>query len=226
MEQIADRDGATSALSLRTAGGHRPTAYFVVKRLGDLVAAPLLLVVLSPLLLAIALAILIDSGLPIIYRSERLGRYGKVIVVYKFRTMRDGSHHHLTELLTNEERRLEFEVTRKLKDDPRRTRVGTLLRKTSLDELPQLFNVMIGDMSLIGPRPMSRSELEGRPEREEILSIRPGITGLWQVNGRSDRTFTERMSLETRYVRHQGFVLDFKILVLTVKAVLTGRGAY
>ena len=187
----------------------------------------MLLVVLSPVLLVIGVATFFDSGLPIVYRSQRLGHHGRLIVVYKFRTMRDGSHHHLSELLSaNEERRLEYDVSRKLRHDPRRTRVGTFLRKTSLDELPQLWNVVRGEMSLIGPRPYFRDELAGRLEADEILMVRPGITGLWQVNGRSDRTFEERLSLERRYVHRRGFVLDFKILVLTVRAVFTGRGAY
>jgi lipopolysaccharide/colanic/teichoic acid biosynthesis glycosyltransferase len=185
------------------------------------------LVILAPVMLAIALAILLDSGLPIIYRSQRLGRYGAPIVVLKFRTMRDGSHHHLAELLTaDEERRLEYHVNRKLRNDPRRTRVGGFLRRTSLDELPQLWNVLRGEMSLVGPRPYFPDELVARPESIELLSVRPGITGLWQVNGRSNRTFAERISLEVRYVRRRGPVLDFKILVLTARAVLTGRGAY
>lgn len=202
-------------------------AYFFAKRLLDLVGAAILLVVLLPVMIGIGLAIALDSGLPIIYRSQRMGRYGQPITVLKFRTMRDGSHHHLTELLTaNEERRLEYQVNRKLRDDPRRTRVGTFLRRTSLDELPQLLNVLFGQMSLVGPRPYFPDELVNRPEAIDLLSVRPGITGLWQVNGRSDRTFEERVSLESRYVRARGFVLDFKILVLTLRAVLSGRGAY
>ena len=178
-------------------------------------------------MLVIAVATAVDSGLPILYRSRRIGRGGQPIVVLKFRTMRDGSHHHLAELLTaNEERQLEYLVNRKLREDPRRTRVGAFLRKTSLDELPQLWNVLRGDMSLIGPRPYFPDELLDRPEAGEILSVRPGITGLWQVNGRSDRTFEERLSLEVRYVRQRSLILDLKILVLTVRAVVTGRGAY
>jgi lipopolysaccharide/colanic/teichoic acid biosynthesis glycosyltransferase len=221
LDQTVLREAAAPSSSL----GH--LAYRTVKRAVDIVGSAVLLVVLSPVLLAISVATFVDSGLPIIYRSRRLGHHGRSIIVYKFRTMRDGSHHHLSELLSaNEERRLEYHVNKKLRDDPRRTRVGTFLRKTSLDELPQLWNVVRGEMSLIGPRPYFPDELAGRLEADEILMVRPGITGLWQVNGRSDRTFEERLSLERRYVRRRGFVLDFKILVLTVRAVLTGRGAY
>jgi undecaprenyl-phosphate galactose phosphotransferase len=202
-------------------------AYASAKRVFDLVGASVMMVVLLPITLGIAVATALDSGLPIIYRSRRVGRYGQPITVLKFRTMRDGSHQHLTELLTaNEERRLEYQVNRKLRDDPRRTRVGGFLRRTSLDELPQLLNVLAGDMSLVGPRPYFADELLGRPEAVELVSVRPGITGLWQVNGRSDRTFEERVNLDTRYIRARGIVLDLKIMALTVKAVISGRGAY
>jgi lipopolysaccharide/colanic/teichoic acid biosynthesis glycosyltransferase len=201
--------------------------YGVVRRLFDLLSSASLTIVFAPVMLLIGLATLVDSGMPIIYRSTRLGRHGRPIIVLKFRTMKDGGHHHLTELLTtDEELRLEYFVKRKLREDPRRTRVGTFLRKTSLDELPQLWNVLRGEMSLIGPRPYFPHELEGRPEAAELLSVRPGMTGLWQVNGRSDRTFEERLSLETIYVRRRGLILDLKILALTVRAVLSGRGAY
>ncbi|HET7646597.1 MAG TPA: sugar transferase, partial [Candidatus Limnocylindria bacterium] len=125
-----------------------------------------------------------------------------------------------------EERRLEYGVNRKLRDDPRRTRVGIFLRRTSLDELPQLVNVLFGQMSLIGPRPYFIDELRGRPEADVLLRVRPGITGLWQVNGRSDRTFEERIRLETEYVQRRGWGLDATIAVRTIGAVISGRGAY
>jgi lipopolysaccharide/colanic/teichoic acid biosynthesis glycosyltransferase len=164
---------------------------------------------------------------PIIYLSQRIGRYGQPITVLKFRTMRDGSHHHLRELLTaDEELRMEYGVSRKLRVDPRRTRVGTFLRRTSLDELPQLLNVLFGEMSLVGPRPYFPGELVGRPEADEILRVRPGITGLWQVSGRSDRSFEERLGFDVDYVRRRGLRLDTSIVVRTFSAVVSGRGAY
>jgi len=202
-------------------------AYWFAKRLVDLMASALLLVVLSPIFLLIAVAIWFDSGLPIIYRCQRIGRYGQPITVLKFRTMRDGSHHHLEELLTvDEERRLEYGERRKLRTDPRRTRVGAVLRRASLDELPQLVNVLSGEMSLIGPRPYFPGELAGRHEAELILGVRPGITGLWQVSGRSDRTFEERLSFDVDYVSRRGFALDASILARTLSAVISGKGAY
>jgi lipopolysaccharide/colanic/teichoic acid biosynthesis glycosyltransferase len=186
-----------------------------------------LLILSSPVMALIVLLIWLDSGLPIIFRSRRLGEHGRPITVYKFRTMRDGSHHHLVQMLTaDEELALEYNVNRKLRRDPRRTRVGTFLRRTSLDELPQLLNVLRGEMSIIGPRPYFADELVGLPEAREILSVRPGITGLWQVNGRSDRPFADRVKLDLAYVRQRGLLLDLKIMLLTVRAVVSGRGAY
>lgn len=210
------------------AGTSLPDAlYSISKRLIDAVAATFLLVVLSPVLLIVAAAVYLDSGLPIVYRCERLGRYGEPIQVLKFRTMADGSHCHLEELLSvDEERRLEYGVNRKVRHDPRRTRVGPFLRRASLDELPQLLNVITGEMSLIGPRPYFADELRGRAEATQLLSVRPGITGLWQVNGRSDRTFEERIELDVDYVRRRGLWLDGQIAFRTVRAVATGRGAY
>lgn len=201
--------------------------YWFAKRFVDIVGSLILLILLSPVFLLIALATLVDTGLPIIYRCQRIGRYGRPITVLKFRTMRDGSHHHLEELLSvDEEMRLEYVERRKLREDPRRTRVGVLLRRASLDELPQLVNVLAGEMSLIGPRPYIPGELTGRAEAEPILSVRPGITGLWQVSGRNDRTFDERLAFDADYVSRRGFGLDAWILARTLSAVISGKGAY
>ncbi|HEX6128513.1 MAG TPA: sugar transferase [Candidatus Limnocylindria bacterium] len=222
MEQISQQRAATPRqVSLRQ------LLYWFTKRLFDIFGSAVLLLILTPILVAIAFATWVDSGLPIIYKCQRMGRFGRPIVVLKFRTMLDGSHHHLEELLSvDEEKRLEYGARRKLRDDPRRTRVGAVLRRLSLDELPQLVNVLAGEMSLIGPRPYFPGELEGRPEADTILRVRPGITGLWQVNGRSDRTFEERVAFDVEYVKRRGFVLDLSIIARTVGAVLTGRGAY
>ncbi len=221
LEQLTPR---TAAVRQATFG---QLLYYFTKRIVDIVGGSLLLVVLSPVILTIGLAIWLDDGLPIIYRCQRLGRYGQAITVFKFRTMRDGSHRHLEELLTvDEERRLEYGINRKLKNDPRRTRIGGFLRRASLDELPQLWNVARGDMSIIGPRPYFADELRGRPEAIEVLSVRPGITGLWQVNGRSELSFEERLALEVDYVRRRGFGLDAEIVLRTAGAVVSGRGAY
>ena len=222
MEQISQQ----RAVSARPAS-LRQLLYWFTKRLFDIFGSAVLLLILFPFLLIIAFATWVDSGLPIIYKCQRMGRFGRHIVVLKFRTMRDGSHHHLEELLSvDEEKRLEYGARRKLRNDPRRTRVGAVLRRLSLDELPQLVNVLAGEMSLIGPRPYFPGELAGRAEADEILRVRPGITGLWQVNGRSDRTFEERVELDVQYVRNRGFGMDLSILVRTIGAVLGGKGAY
>jgi exopolysaccharide production protein ExoY len=202
-------------------------AYLLLKHTFDTVAAAVLLVVLSPVMLLVALAIVLDTGLPVIYRCERVGRFGRPFTILKFRTMRDGTHHHLEELLSvDEERRMEWAETKKLRDDPRRTRVGLLLRRWSLDELPQLANVLVGQMSLIGPRPVTAEEWDGRPEAADVLALRPGLSGLWQVSGRSELDFETRMALEMTYVRNAGFKLDLQIALRTILAVLSGKGAY
>jgi lipopolysaccharide/colanic/teichoic acid biosynthesis glycosyltransferase len=205
----------------------RPRAYEAVKQFMDTAGAAVLLLVAAPLLAIIGIAIVADSGFPVIYGGQRLGRNGRPITVLKFRTMSDGAHHHLEELLSvDEERRMEYLLNRKLKDDPRVTRVGAVLRRTSLDELPQLWNVVTGSMSLVGPRPYFEDELADRKEAGLLLSVRPGITGLWQVNGRSDRTFAERLEIEVTYVRHRRLGLDLSIMARTLGAVISGRGAY
>ncbi|HEX2194612.1 MAG TPA: sugar transferase [Candidatus Limnocylindria bacterium] len=216
----------------RAASTRRPArlgrfVYWYGKRILDIVGSAFLLAILSPVFLVIAAAIVLDDGLPILYKCQRMGRFGRPITVLKFRTMHDGSHHHLEELLSvDEEKRLEYGERRKLRDDPRRTSVGRFLRRLSLDELPQLVNVLAGEMSIVGPRPYFPGELEGRSEADAILSVRPGITGLWQVNGRSDTTFEQRVAYDLDYVRHRGFGLDLRIVLRTLGVVVSGRGAY
>jgi len=198
-----------------------------IKRLTDIGLSVVMLVLLSPVMALIGVVIAVDSGLPILYRCERLGRGGRTISMLKFRTMHDGSHHHLADLLANDdELRLEYERQRKLRRDPRRTRVGRILRRTSLDELPQLWNIVVGDMSMVGPRPYLIHELDGRAERDALLSVRPGLTGLWQISGRSDRTFEERVRIETAYVQAGSLWLDLRIMARTLGAVVRGQGAY
>jgi exopolysaccharide production protein ExoY len=223
-EGLLERTGLYPVASRRAASSG---AYAAARRVVDVIGSFVLLVVLSPVLLVIGVAIALDSGIPIIYRCERVGRHGRRITVLKFRTMRNGSHHHLADLLSADEMRaLEYSQNRKLKNDPRRTRVGSFLRRSSLDELPQLLNVLAGDMSLIGPRPYFADELLHRVEAPEILSVRPGITGLWQTKGRSDRTFEERIAYDLDYVRGAGVRMDAQIVARTLSAVFSGRGAY
>lgn len=200
--------------------------YQCLKRMCDLLFSLVAVVVLSPVLLIIAIAVVAEDGFPIFYRAKRVGLHGKPIVVYKFRSMKNNAD-RLEEMLSPEEL-AEYKKNFKLEKDPRITRVGAILRKTSLDELPQLFNIISGKLSLVGPRPVLQEETElyGK-DRDLLLSCKPGLTGLWQARGRSNVTYTDgaRQALELQYVRERGFLLDIKILFWTVGAVVRMDGA-
>lgn len=205
---------------------HKKPVYEAVKRIFDLLVSLAAVIVLSPVLLAIALAIRIEDGGPVLYKAQRVGRYGKPVTVYKFRSMRLHAD-RLEDMLTPEEL-AEYHKNYKLTNDPRVTKVGALLRKTSLDELPQLFNILMGQLSLVGPRPVLQEETElYGDKRRLLLSCKPGLTGLWQSRGRSNVTYENgrRQEMELRYVRERSLWLDFKILLWTVKAVVRMDGA-
>jgi undecaprenyl-phosphate galactose phosphotransferase len=198
-----------------------------VKRLVDIVGALAIGVLSSPVLLLIVAAMWCEGG-PIIYRHRRIGRGGAPFECLKFRTMLPNADQVLRDLLnSNPELNLEWVRDRKLRHDPRITWVGRFLRRTSLDELPQLWNVLRGEMSLVGPRPIVREELlrYGRYVRN-YLAVLPGITGLWQVTGRNDVNYHRRVVLDTYYVRNRSLSLDVYILVKTTVVVLGGSGAY
>ena len=200
--------------------------YELGKRLFDLVVSLLAVVVLSPVLLVISLAVLAEDGGPVLYRAHRVGRYGAPIRVYKFRSMRKNAD-RLEDSLSPQELE-EYRKNFKLQQDPRITRVGAFLRKTSLDELPQLFNIIAGTLSLVGPRPVLQEETElYGDKRDLLLSAKPGLTGLWQARGRSNVTYEggRRQALELQYVETRSFLLDLKILVWTVGAVIRMDGA-
>jgi exopolysaccharide biosynthesis polyprenyl glycosylphosphotransferase len=196
----------------------------LVKRGVDIVAAVIGLTFGAPILGLIALAIRLDSPGMIIFHQTRVGTGGKLFEVYKFRSMREGAEAELEQLLgLNEAEGHLF----KIRDDPRKTRVGRFLRRTSLDELPQLWNVLRGEMSLVGPRPPTPGEVANYQEwHKRRLDGRPGITGLWQVSGRSLLSFDETVLLDVYYIENWSLWLDFKILLRTVPAVLFGNGAY
>lgn len=198
-----------------------------IKRAFDVVAAAALLVVIAPVMLAIAAAIKIDGG-TIIYRHNRVGFAGRPFPCFKFRTMVQDADRCLAAYLeTNAQAAAEWAHRRKLSNDPRITRIGAILRKTSLDELPQLFNVIRGEMSLVGPRPVVQAELDQHygGSAAAYMSCRPGLTGLWQVSGRSDTCYATRVALDTRYVREWSLLGDIKILAKTLPAVVARRGA-
>ncbi|HSS59985.1 MAG TPA: sugar transferase [Candidatus Limnocylindrales bacterium] len=196
----------------------------VLKRVLDVLLASLALVATLPLWLAIVIAIRFDSPGQAIFVQERVGLHGKRFRFYKFRSMHTDAEHRLAELQTSNE--VSGPVF-KMRSDPRITRMGQLLRRTSLDELPQLLNVLKGEMSLVGPRPpLPREVAQYRPSDAVRLSVKPGLTCLWQVSGRSTVSFDDWMALDREYVYNLSFWLDLRILVRTVGAVLNMRGAY
>jgi lipopolysaccharide/colanic/teichoic acid biosynthesis glycosyltransferase len=199
-----------------------------LKRCMDILIASCGLVLLSPLFLILAIGIRINSSGPTFFRQLRIGKGGQKFWMFKFRTMQDCSEEQLAGFLTTDPSiRLTYLERQKLVDDPRITRFGQLLRKTSLDEIPQLWNVLIGDMSLVGPRPFLPEQrgFYGSLYSQYIL-FQPGITGLWQVSGRNKLSFKDRVELDRYYFEHWSIGLDAVILARSLKAVLTGEGAY
>jgi lipopolysaccharide/colanic/teichoic acid biosynthesis glycosyltransferase len=197
-------------------------AYRVAKRATDVAVASLALVLLAPLLLGLAIAIRASSPGAALFRQPRAGRFGQAFMMWKFRTMVPDAEQRRAELLV-QSRESEW---LKLVDDPRLTRLGRLLRRASLDELPQLVNVVRGDMSLVGPRPLPLAEHAHLPAWSLTrLQVRPGLTGLWQVMGRTEIPFQDMLRLDCEYVRGLSLRTDLKILIRTMPAVLTGRGA-
>lgn len=205
--------------------GHaRGAGYEAVKRSLDVAGASVLLLASLPLLVVIALAVKLTSTGPVLFSQPRLGRGGRLFRCLKFRTMVADAE---LQLMSDQEMSCEFDDNFKIKNDPRVTRVGGLLRRTSLDELPQLWNVFRGDMSLIGPRPIVENELRKYgPFGDRLLTVKPGLGGLWQVSGRSDTTYAERVALDMAYIDSRSTLLDLRILAQTALVVLKGEGAY
>ncbi|PZU12018.1 MAG: hypothetical protein DI605_02695 [Sphingomonas sp.] len=200
----------------------------VMTRLFDICASSALLLFLAPLMIVVAALIVITNPGPIIFGHKRLGRDGRSFHCLKFRSMVTDSQERLANLLASDpEARREWERDHKLKNDPRITPIGAFLRKSSLDELPQLFNVLRGDMSLVGPRPIVMDEVRryGR-YFSHYTQVRPGITGLWQVSGRNNTTYRRRVAMDVAYSRSQSLPLNIKILLMTVPSVLLAKGSY
>lgn len=207
----------------------RKVLYKVVKRLMDILGGLVGCVLLVPITVAVYIArkVLKEDDGPMFYEHLRYGKDGKKFRIYKFRSMCIDADKKLKEYLEqNEEAKIEFEENHKLKDDPRITRLGRFIRKTSIDELPQFVNVLKGDMSLIGPRPIVDGEIEKYGEnKDKFLSVRPGLTGYWAANGRSDITYEERMKMELYYVDNISFKLDIQIFFKTIISVIKKEGA-
>lgn len=200
-----------------------------LKRVLDIIFSLSVLIILSPLYLLIALIIRLTSRGKAIFYQTRIGRGGKHFRCYKFRTMYQNSESLLEEILNSDPlKRKEWEATQKLKNDPRVTPFGVFLRKSSLDELPQFWNVLKGDLSVVGPRPVVPEELTKHfgPKADKIFSIRPGITGLWQISGRSDTSYSKRIALDEYYVENRSFLNDIKIIILTLPSIILKKGAY
>lgn len=200
----------------------------VMKRAMDIVIAFSALILLLPAIAMIALILIIQDGRPIFFSHRRIGLHGREFSCLKFRTMRRDAEKLLGELLQNSAAsRREWEATRKLKNDPRITKFGSFLRHSSLDELPQLINVLRGEMSLVGPRPIVSAEIPHYADAFiYYVSIKPGVTGLWQINGRSDTSYSERVRLDVLYAKTGTLRTDLIILIKTVAVVMLGRGSY
>ena len=204
--------------------------YIILKRFVDFIFSIILIIVLIPLFLIIGLLIKLNSKGSVIYIQRRIGKNNTSFSCYKFRTMKTQSKYILKEILIqNPDFKNEFEKTRKLINDPRITDVGKFLRLTSLDELPQIFNVFKGDMSFIGPRPIVKSEIKKYGKNfKKAFSIKPGISGMWQVSGRNKLSYRQRVKLDVFYAKNINFILDFKIFMKTLIVILLpfNRGAF
>ena len=196
-------------------------------RIIDISGAVFALVLFAPVLLLIVIAMLLCDRGPVLFRHKRIGQNGREFLCLKFRTMVVDADERLKQLLaTSPEARAAWLRDQKLKNDPRITVVGKFLRVSSLDELPQFWNVLVGEMSLVGPRPITQSEVDryGR-YFADYISVRPGITGLWQISGRNDVSYRRRVAMDVTYARSQSLSLYMRILVFTVPAVLLARGS-
>ena len=197
---------------------------FFIKRLFDIVASVCILIAISPILAVIALLVKLEDGGPIIFKQKRVGKFGREFYMYKFRSMRVDAEARLKELLAQNGH--STGVTFKMKNDPRITRVGRVLRKYSLDEFPQFVNVLKGEMSMVGPRPPLPREVALYTLKDrQRLAITPGLTCFWQIGGRANIDFPEQVQLDVQYIESQSFWLDVWICIKTIPAVLLGKGA-
>jgi lipopolysaccharide/colanic/teichoic acid biosynthesis glycosyltransferase len=224
MNISALNDGSIISLSISKTVQKRRFFYLLAKRAFDIVFSLLGLVFLSPLYLIIAIMIKLDSDGPVFFKHNRIGLNGSCFKIYKFRSMKKNAVELMKEFTVEQKKK--FEENYKLDNDPRVTRIGKFLRESSLDELPQLLNIFQGDLSFVGPRPLVHKELDKYGnQRDRFLSVKPGLTGNWQVNGRCSITYQERMDLELKYVDEASFKFDMVILLKTVPAVFKKIGA-
>ena len=201
--------------------------YFIIKRVFDILCSIFGILMLIPISLVTKICyIAVGDKKSIFYKQKRVGKNGKIIYIYKFRSMVYNADEVLKELLKDPKYRKEWDINQKFENDPRVTKIGKILRKTSFDEIPQFINVLKGDMSLIGPRPLVEGELDAHKGNPMIYqSVRPGISGWWAANGRSATTYEKRLELEYYYCKNCNLILDIKCVFLTIKAVLYKEGA-
>lgn len=222
--QTIKAEGKETIAEVSAAIKRSSRSYRIVKRGFDILAASCALLVLAPFMLLISLMIRMDSQGPAIFVHARVGKNGRPLALYKFRSMYVNAEAMITAFTPAQ--KVEWEQNFKLDHDPRITRVGRTLRKTSLDELPQLFNILRGELSMVGPRPVVAEELKKYGNnKDKFLSVTPGLTGYWQAYARSDCSYEKRMEMELYYVENANLLWDIKILFATVGAVLKGRGA-
>lgn len=198
--------------------------YDFFKRIFDIVCSLVALIILSPVFLIMAILVKTTSEGPVFFAHKRVGKNGKEIKIYKFRSMVTNAEELIKQFTP--EQKAEYEKNFKLENDPRITKVGKFMRKTSLDELPQLLNILKGDISIVGPRPVTEVETEIYGNyRDMLLSVKPGLTGFWAANGRSDTTYTRRRAMEIYYVKNRSLWLDIKIIFKTFVSVFKGESA-
>lgn len=231
IEEKQHSSAPTTDVDMTLTVGPDRLAFRAAKRAIDLLAAIFLMVICSPVMLIVALAIKAESPGPVIFRQTRVGRFGKTFTMYKFRSMYQNAdarlhEEHMRRLILQAGESEAGAPCGKLAHDPRITRVGRILRKTSLDELPQIFNVLKGDMSLVGPRPALPYEIVLYSDWERRrLEVKPGVTSLWAIAGRADVPFREQVRLDIEYIERQSLGLDLWILLRTPVVILTGKGA-
>ena len=201
--------------------------YHLVKRIFDFFCAILGIILMIPIMIIVKISYMITGDFhKIFYKQKRIGKNGKEIGIYKFRSMVPNAEEELKKLLKKKKYKKEWDLNQKLDNDPRITRIGNILRKTSLDELPQFINVLINDMSMIGPRPLVKGELDAHNGNHKLYeSVKPGITGWWASHGRSTTTYEERLELEYYYVRNVSLWLDIKCIFATIGIVISKTGA-
>lgn len=201
--------------------------YLFIKRTFDIICAIIGCLLMLPIAIIVKISYLLTGDFKsIFYQQKRVGKDGKLIGIYKFRSMVYNADEALKEMLKDPKYKKEWDENQKFENDPRITKVGNILRKTSLDELPQFINVLINDMSLIGPRPLVEGELDSHKGNHELYeSVKPGITGWWACNGRSATTYKKRLELEYYYVKNRSLLLDIKCIFKTIEAVIFKTGA-